>query len=264
MRIRPTQRLICLFGVSALVCAPVAAGAQGSSTSTTAPSTTAGSSSVSVLSCTQSSTQADRSAGFSAQMSAIAGTKTLQELFQLQESTPAAPVFANVTLPAGAAPTFGVWQNSSPGITVLNDTQTVTDLPAPASFRVEVSFRWLGAHKKVLKLVHRVTASCKLSLANLVVGAVQRQPGATPDATQYTVSVRNDGDGPAGSFQVGLSVGAAAASPLTVLGLAPHTQTQVVFTAPKCTAGTTLTVVADPQQVIQETDRSAATKGIPC
>jgi hypothetical protein len=113
----------------------------------------------------------DRYATFAAQMTAIPGTAQMSIRLQLAERTPGDPIFRLVT----GVPGFGVWKSSAPGVGIFGYSQEVTSLTAPATFRVNVNYRWIGPHHKVIKRAERTTATCNPTLAPsaaLVVGSL--------------------------------------------------------------------------------------------
>ncbi len=110
--------------------------------------------------CHQASDLAGRFATFAAQMTAVPGTTTMSIRFDLDERTPPDPGFHPVT----GVPGFGVWTSSAPGVGIFGYTQEVSSLTAPGAFRVEVSFRWLGPRRRVLRRAHKVTPACVVEL----------------------------------------------------------------------------------------------------
>jgi hypothetical protein len=61
-----------------------------------------------------------------------------------------------------AAPGLGDWHTSALGIMVFSYNQSVTNLPAPASFRALVSFRWRDAKGHVIHRARRRTGVCQM------------------------------------------------------------------------------------------------------
>ncbi|MGI8800651.1 MAG: hypothetical protein ACR2KV_00530 [Solirubrobacteraceae bacterium] len=119
---------------------------------------------------------AARYATFGAQMAAVPGTEQMSIRLELDERTPMDPVFHALS----GVPGFGVWKSSEPGIGVFGYSQEVTSLTAPASFRVAVTFRWLGTHHRVIRRARRVTPACVVTAApaaGLVVGSLSGVAG---------------------------------------------------------------------------------------
>ncbi|MGI8558166.1 MAG: hypothetical protein ACR2ND_07640 [Solirubrobacteraceae bacterium] len=147
--------------------------------------------------CHADPVQASRYATFGAQMSQIRAGRSMAVRFDLFQRNPGAG-FRRVAV---AAPGFGVWHPSAADIGILRYSQEVANLPAPASFRVAVNYRWLNARNRVIRRAHRVTPACVFSgeeLPNLIAGGITPRPGAGPATTTYDVTVRNDGAAAAG------------------------------------------------------------------
>jgi hypothetical protein len=204
----------------------------------------------------------DRYATFSAQMVAVPQTQGMSLRLQLYEHTPGTSGYHLVN----GVPGFGVWENSAPGIGVFAYSQEVTSLTAPASFRVQVGYRWYDAEHEILKRASRSTVSCTepAQLANLVAGALSITPDASPATATYGVTVRNEGAVAAGPFDVGLSVDGVPLADQTINDLQPGTRTVVEFDGPACTSGGTLGVVVDPAGAIAETTKVDNTRTVTC
>jgi hypothetical protein len=131
--------------------------------------------------CHPAADLASRYATFGAQMSAVAGTQQMSIRFELDQRTPAGPDFHPLT----GAPGFDVWKSSAPGVDIFGFSQEVSSLPSPGTYRVTVSYRWIGAHHRVIKRAHRSTPACNLpvSSANLVVGTLSRQSSGLAPAS---------------------------------------------------------------------------------
>ena len=171
---------------------------------------------------------------------------------------------ATTSSPASPASVCG--RTRPPGSSVFNYSQEVTSLIAPASFRVQVGYRWLDAGHHVIKRATRTTTSCvePAQLPNLVAGALSIVPGATVGTSTYDVNVRNDGVVAAGPFAVGLSVAGVALADQTVSGLAAGTRRTIEFTGPACATGASLEITVDPAHVIGETTEIDDTRTVTC
>jgi hypothetical protein len=106
--------------------------------------------------CVTAANQSERSATFDGQMTAIAGTQRMAMRIDLQERTRGEPSFHMV-----AGPGLGVWRASDPGVKIYKFVRQVTNLPAPASFRALVSFRWIGGKGRVIRHTVRRTPPCE-------------------------------------------------------------------------------------------------------
>lgn len=113
-------------------------------TSATAPA--AGTASVGIEQCVTSTVQVERTATFTAQMAATATTQKMAMRIELQQRLHGESEFHTL-----AAPGFGVWRTSEPGVAIYKYVKQITNLDAPASYRVLVRFRWLDERGHVLK-----------------------------------------------------------------------------------------------------------------
>lgn len=94
-------------------------------------------------------------------------------------------------------------------------------------------------------------------------GGAGAGPG-TGRSVLYTVKVFNRGPGPAGAFDVALTVAGQALAPQSVAGLARGMHAVVTFTGPACGAGSSLQATVDPRGGVAQTTRSADTKTVAC
>ena len=77
--------------------------------------------------CVTTGEQADRSATFSGEMTAIAGTARMAMRIEVQERLPGEELFHTVS-----APGLGVWRGSAPGVKIYQYVKQVTNLSSPA------------------------------------------------------------------------------------------------------------------------------------
>jgi hypothetical protein len=218
--------------------------------------------SATVTACATGAVDADRSATFSAVINAVPHTSTMSVSFDLYEKTSATSGFVSVT-----APGFGVWQTSTRGIASFTANDNVVDLPAPASFRALVHYRWLNRRGHVIRRDARVTPACVQTAPepNLFVVRISHAAG-TPAKTNelYGVVVRNSGLGDAGAFEVALTVNGAPLADQQVTGLVSLTTSTVQFSGPRCTAGSTITAQVDPAGAIIEPANADRTFSMAC
>lgn len=246
---RSRRRLIAMLPALAagLVLASVAGAA--SRTASLAGQAGSGLDSATLTSCTTGATTAQRSATFSAEMAALPGSRIMSVSFELFERTSATSPYVAVT-----APGFGVWQSSKRGIASFTANENVVDLPAPASFRAVVHYRWLSRHGRVIHSDERVTPACVEAVAepDLLIPRITHALGSPKTTELYKIFVRNSGALAAGPFAVAFSVGQTALPDQTIASLAPATTTALLFTGPRCTPGTTITAQVDPAGAITE------------
>jgi hypothetical protein len=105
--------------------------------------------------CLSADEQAERSATFGGEMTAVPGTVRMAMRIDLQERLPMEPAYHAV--PAQGA---GQWRSSDAKVKVFKFLRQVTDLSAPARYRGSVRFRWIGAHGVTLRRTVRVTRTC--------------------------------------------------------------------------------------------------------
>ena len=99
--------------------------------------------------------QAERSATFTGEMTAVAGAARMAMRIDVEERLPGETEFHTVSAPGsacGAAP--------DPNVKVYKYLKQVTNLSSPASYRALVRFRWLSAKGHVIKRAERLTARC--------------------------------------------------------------------------------------------------------
>jgi hypothetical protein len=225
-----------------------------------APPSAAGRATADLVDCHVAVDQSARYVTFAGQMSTLPGADRLAMRMDLQERDPGT-AFRDVS-----APNLGVWRRSAPGVAALRYFKQVTNLPAPAAFRAVISFRWLDAAGHVVRRAARRSPLCLQpdERPRLSVVAVDVAPGTSTSTADYRVTLRNDGRGAAGAFGVVLTVGGQDQPPLTVAGLEPARTTVVEQVAPRCAAGSTLTVTPDPQHQLDEAAGGGQPRSVPC
>jgi CARDB protein len=254
----PRLPAIILTAACAILATTAAAGAVPAP----APTPTPGRVAATLTTCHVSAELADRYATFAAQMVATPATQEMSLRLQLYEHTAGTPGYRLIT----GVPGFGVWESSAPGIGVFNYSQEVTSLVAPASFRVQVGYRWLDASRRVIRRTTRTTVACAepAQLATLVAGAVSISPGPSAGSATYDVTVRNDGGQAAGPFAVSLSVAGTPLADQTIADLEPASRTVVEFAGPACPAGGTLAVAVDPAGRVPQSTTVGDTRIVTC
>jgi hypothetical protein len=241
---------------------PIVVGATGSS-GATGPTGTPQILTASVTSCHADPLQGNRYAIFASQMTSVPSTRIMSVNFELQVRSGAATAFTFVK----NAPGFGAWVSSQPGVGVYTYSHEVTSLPAPASFRVLVNARWLDRHRRVIRREDLFSPVCvqPAETPNLAIGALRHTHAAAGSTTEvYSVRVVNAGAVAAGAFQVSLTVNGVTLPSASVPSLAAETAQVVQFSAPACTAGSTLTAVADPTGAVTEPANPNRTRTFPC
>jgi hypothetical protein len=202
--------------------------------------------------CTTGEDDSSRAATFTGSMPAIAGTQRMQMRFVLVQRLGAKGHYKRVDVPV-----WGGWQKSDPGRPGFVFTKRVEALAAPASYRAQITFKWLDKKNHTQRTVTRTSTACvqpdprpDLTLAALDITA--------EDATHavYTVAVSNDGRSDAVPFTVTVTVDGAVLPPLTLDSLAAGERVQGTITGARCAPGSTVTVTVDAQGAIDESDEA--------
>jgi hypothetical protein len=178
MRRHITRLMLSLLACGALASACVAqasAAAQVAWTPLAAQTDAAGGAAATVEQCATTGEQADRSATFSAEMTAIAGTARMAMRIEVQERLPGEELFHTVS-----APGLGVWRGSAPGVKIYQYVKQVTNLSSPATYRALVRFRWLNDKGSVVRRAERHTLQCVQPASVPVAPPTTPVPPVTP------------------------------------------------------------------------------------
>ena len=245
----------CMTAVAAAAAPPALARAEAALTGR-APTVKA-----TLVACHFALPQAGRFAVFGgAMVSMRSGKDRLQMRFDVYRRLPGSLMFQRIQ-----APGLGTWNKADAGVAKYRFRQKVENLPAPASYRAVVSFRWLNAAGKVFARTKRTTVSCF-------------QPDPRPDLratritgtrlvggnTRYDVVVRNVGRSQASDFDVALSVNGLAQPARAVSELAAGGRRVVQITGPRCDPGSQLSVDVDPDNRVAEADETNNSLAVDC
>jgi CARDB len=210
----------------------------------------------------------NRSVSIKAVMRPVAGTRTLSLKFDLLEKQ------GGTTRTLTGAGDLGVWLSPKdptlgrrPG-DVWELTKAVSNLDAPAGYRFRVTFRWLGAHDKVLATANRQSAGCTqrelrpdVLVESVAVTAIPHKP----HKQLYTAVIANAGASSAGPFQVLFTPGDGSASQThAVTHVGAHSSRRLSFVGPLCTAASPPTVVADSADQVDDSDRDNNAMTVTC
>ncbi len=152
------RALVIAMAVAAVVLSLALARRALSATAATPPATTTQAkptASATLEECVTSTVQAERSATFSGEMSAVPGSAKMEMRIDVLERVPRETAFHAVS-----AAGLGVWRVASPGVKTYRYLKQVTNLAAPAYYRGAVRFRWLNAKGKLIKSAEMRTARC--------------------------------------------------------------------------------------------------------
>lgn len=194
-------------------------------------------------------------------MRPVPGTQKLALRFQLLMRRHS---FSSPTLVRGGD--LGTWispQNPTLGQLpgdVWKVSHPVVDLTAPAAYRFRVTFRWIGAHRRLLATAQRVSPLCFQPelRPDLLVKSITVLPIAgKPNRDDYLAVIRNAGATAAGPFDILFTPGGTLApKSRTIQRLDPHQGHRELFVGPLCMPGDAPTVTVDPGQLVDDFDRS--------
>jgi hypothetical protein len=210
--------------------------------------------------CTTGEDDGSRAATFTGSMPAIAGTQRMQMRFVLVQRLGEKGAYKRVEVPG-----WGGWQKSDFGRPGFVFTKRVEALAAPASYRAQITFKWLDKKSHTQRTVTKTSTACAqpdprpdLTLAALDITA--------EDATHavYTVAVSNDGRSDAAPFTVTVTVDGVVQPPLPLGPLAAGERVQGTITGTRCAPGSTVTVTVDAQGAVDESDEADDTVQRPC
>jgi len=201
--------------------------------------------------CTTSPLPVDRLASFVASMPAIARADRMRVRMDLERRTPGERLYRRIK-----APGFGVWERSDPGVAGFVFRKRVTGLPAPASYRALVRYRWIAKDGSTVRRARARTPACEQPdlRPNLVPGVLTATLDVQPGLAIYTLNVRNTGRSTASAFSV--RVGSATAE---VAQLEPGAQRSLALVALACTPRGRVLVRVDADGRVEESDERGNT-----
>jgi CARDB protein len=210
----------------------------------------------------------NRSVSVRAVMRSVTGTRALSLKFDLLENQ------GGSTRALTGAGDLGVWLSPKdptlgrrPG-DIWELTKAVSNLDAPAGYRFRVTFRWLGAHGKVLATALRQSASCgqpELRPDVLVKSVAVTAIAGKPHKQLYTAVIANQGASSAGPFEVLFTPGDGSVSQMhTVTRIDAHSARRLSFAGPLCNAASPPTVVADSADQVDDPERGNNAMTVTC
>jgi hypothetical protein len=207
-----------------------------------------------------------RAVSVQAVMRPVSGTSRMQVRFDLMRQTTPGGRFKLVR-----GRLLGSWlspQNPTLGqvpgdVWIVN--HPVVDLPAPATYRFRVSFRWIDSAGRQLSSAVQSSPNCYQPelRADLLVRSLTVTPLASGNAA-YVAVIGNRGQTAAGPVEVDLAGAGAATLRASVSSAGSHSTAHARIVGPPCTAGGNLTVTVDPSHTIDEYDFANNTLTIPC
>ena len=196
---------------------------------------------------------ADRAAVFEGQMRTVRAATRMQMRFTLQARTPESPRWSAV-----AAPGFGTWVSSAPGTARYVYTKRVEGLLAPASYRVQLRFRWLSAEGRTLATAQRSSRTCRQPdpRPNLVVSSLAVRRTIAAGRYRYVAFVRNTGRSAAEESALRVAFGDTVLPLAPVVALEPGEGIEVSVEGPACVAEQPVDADADAGEAVDEGDEA--------
>lgn len=105
--------------------------------------------------CVTSVVQAERSATFTGEMTAIPGAAKMSMRIDVEERGP-----EDLEFHAVSGQGVGAWRSSEPKVKVYKYLRQVTNLSSSAAYRAIVHFRWISAKGRVIRRAERTTTRC--------------------------------------------------------------------------------------------------------
>jgi hypothetical protein len=207
-----------------------------------------------------------RAVSIQAVMRPVTGTAKMQMRFDLMRRTRAGAPFKLVR-----GHSLGSWltpENPTLGqrpgdVWIVN--HPVVGLPAPATYRFRVSFRWIGSNGKQLSNAVQSSPTCWQPelRADLLVRSLTVTPLASGKSA-YVATIANRGLAAAGPVEVDLAGVGTTPQEQTLSSVGPKSSTRERFIAPACTPGANLAVTVDPSHTIDEYDFANNVLTMPC
>jgi hypothetical protein len=197
-----------------------------------------------------------RAVSVQAVMRPVTGTSKMQMRFDLMRRTrPGAPfrLVRGQFLGSWLAPDNPTLGQRPGDVWIVN--HPVVGLPAPATYRFRVSFRWLGSSGQQLSSAVQTSSSCWQPelRADLLVRSLTVTPLGSGQSS-YVAVIGNRGLTAAGPVEVDLAGVTAAKQAQTLASVGPKSSARERFVAPTCTPGANLAVTVDPSHTIDEYD----------
>jgi hypothetical protein len=249
------MRRFLLSGAAALVALGGAAATAATGSADTGPRA-----SLQQFVCQRALEPSQREVSVTAVMRPLKGTKRLELRFDLlSKAAPAATysVVHGTGLGTWVTPTDPPSLGTRPG-DVWRLGHPVYDLPAPASYRLEVEFRWIGAHGRVIGGQVRVSKTCYQPELRPDLDAVSFAAQSIPNHPKrdsYTAVIADKGLTGAGPFQIQLTFGTTVTD-RTVKHIGAHQHKTFTFVGPVCDSSAAPTMTLDPDQQVDDYNRT--------
>jgi hypothetical protein len=207
-----------------------------------------------------------RAVSIQAVMRPVSGTAKMQMRFDLMRKTKRGGAFKIVrghSLGSWLTPDNPTLGERPGDVWIVN--HPVVGLPAPATYRFRVSFRWLGSNGQQLSSAVRSSSNCYQPelRADLLVRSLTVTP-MTSGKSAYVATIGNRGLTAAGPVEVDLAGAGTTKEAQTLSSVGPKSSTRERFVAPACTPGANLAVTVDPSHTIDEYDFANNVLTMPC
>ncbi|MFZ0088951.1 MAG: CARDB domain-containing protein [Solirubrobacteraceae bacterium] len=219
--------------------------------------------------CTRALDPANRSLSVQAVTRPLPQTRKLGVKFDLLARSPGAGASTLVRGPGLSVwitPTNPTLGQLSGDVWRLN--KRVLNLAAPATYRFRVTFRWTGAHGRVLGTAVKLSATCRQQelRPDLLVSSIAVSPVAGhPDTSLYTAVIADRGATGAGPFEVLFAPGDTSGPTIdTVPFLGAGQSEQLSFVGPACDPASPPTVTVDATSVVDDDNRANNTLSATC
>ncbi len=221
--------------------------------------------------CTKALEPTQRLVSVMAVMRPLKGTKALKLQFDLLAKTGSGPWMLVRGGDLGSwisPPKQAIPLGSRPGdVWMLN--HPVADLPAPATYKFQVQFRWLGAHKRIIGDTVRESPTCYQPelRPDLVALSFTAEPIPNkPKHDEYTATIKDTGLTGAGPFELEIT-GAGFSAPsnvITIQHIDAHQTLTLSFGGPACNQSAAPVMTIDPTQQVDVFTRANTTLTATC
>ncbi|MBV9804965.1 MAG: hypothetical protein JO130_17325 [Solirubrobacterales bacterium] len=250
----------------ALLAAGLATALAGSATAAASSSPTPPRDSLGSFVCQKALDPPSRAVSVQSVMRPVRGTSKMQMRFQLmRQSKPGAPfrLVPGRGLGSWISPADSTLGQRPRDVWIVNPP--VVDLPAPATSRFRVSFRWFGSSGQQLSTAVQAGPNCYQPelRADLLVRSLTVTPLPSGEDA-YVALIGNRGETGTGPVQVDLAGATSTTLTQTLASVGPRSSASERFVAAACTAGANLTVTVDPLHTVDEYDFDNNTLTVAC
>jgi hypothetical protein len=138
--------VLCVLAAASTAAPALASGQVRGRVAIHAPAFTRPVAAATLEACQTSAVQAERSATFVGEMTAVPGTARMFMRIDVLERSGGESTFRNVTYPG-----LGNWLRAAAGVKTYKNLDRVTDLAAPAEYRAAIRFHWLNARGRLVR-----------------------------------------------------------------------------------------------------------------